>query len=178
VDSRSRPVGPRGYRRLLSFRFVRFLASSGVSVVVGTIVLVGGYSWLGWPAALASIASFFSAALVSYVLYRGWTFARRGRPSLTRDVVPYSAVVLLSLLVSTGAAQIGAMVGQRMSHERTIQSLAVLGAVIIANVVFVPVRYVICRWIFSDQAGESDRNPGAVTVATTGPGPLAAESVT
>jgi len=166
VSARIHPAGRDALQRLFAFRLARFLASSGLSVLVGTIVLIGAYSWLGWPAPVASLASFFSAALVSYVLLRGWTFSRHGRHSLFRDVLPYSVLVVVSLALSTGAAQIGAMAGQRMSHDRSIQGLAVLGAVLIANVLFVPLRYLACRWIFHDRV--SNRDGVDVAMAVTG----------
>ena len=55
----------------------------------------------GWT----SVVAWLAGALPNYWLNRSWTWQRRGRPDLRREVLPYVAVVALTLLLATVATR-------------------------------------------------------------------------
>jgi len=67
-------------------------------------------------------------------------------------VLPYAVMFVVSLLLANAAAQGGAGASAQWTHDRALQGLVVLGAVIAANVLSVPIRYLVCRWVFTDFA--------------------------
>lgn len=146
-------------RRLVSLRPVRFLAGSGVSFVVGVGTLDLGFALWRWPAPVASTVSYILAAMVAYGLHRRWAFERRGWSSLSREVLPYGVMFAVSLALANLAAQGAAELSAHWTESRGLQGLVVLGAVIVANVVSVPLRYMVCRWIFTDFALRGRDNP-------------------
>jgi putative flippase GtrA len=148
-------------QRLLRYRFVRFMMSSGSSAVVGAIVLVGCFTGLHMAAWSASIASFVAAGATSYVLYRRWTFNLRSRTRIGRELLPFGVLSLATLGIATLAAQLGSTIGHEMTNSRPAQSLVVLMAVIGVNVLAVPLRYLVCQWIFADQVAAKRPVPAA-----------------
>jgi putative flippase GtrA len=116
---------------------------------VGVAILLTCYTVLRWPAPLANVTSFAVAGVLSYVLYRRWTFLRKGRSSLTREVLPYFLLSLVNLALSTWFAQLGNDLGRQVDSNRAALGGFVLVAVILGNLLAVPIKYVLCRWIFA-----------------------------
>ncbi len=150
--------------KIFRLRIVRFLVGSGASTALGTAVLLGCYSVLGWPAWISEVASFVIAGAISYTLHRRWTFLRVGRSSVTREVVPFTVLSVVTLALAGSAAQGGAAVAQHITRQRSVQGLLVLTAVLVASALAVPARYVICRWIFIGRDDGSRSSRGSVQV--------------
>ena len=58
------------------------------------------YGLLGLAPAVASTIAWLAGAVPNYWLNRSWTWQRRGRPSLTREVLPYVAIILVTLVLA------------------------------------------------------------------------------
>ena len=64
------------------------------------LALVVCYGLLGLAPAVASTIAWLAGAVPNYWLNRSWTWQRRGRPSLTREVLPYVAIILATLVLA------------------------------------------------------------------------------
>ena len=82
----------------LTVRFFRYSVGSVVAIVTSeiTFVLCYGTGWLGTTA--ASVVAFVAGAIPNYVLNRSWAWERRGRPNVSREVILYAVVSIVSLV--------------------------------------------------------------------------------
>jgi putative flippase GtrA len=99
-------------------RLLRF----GTGAVVATVCSQATFFLLYGPAAasttVASVLAWIAGAIPNYWINRAWTWGRRGRPSLRRELVPYAAIVLGTLvlaIVATGAVA-ALLEGTSVSH--------------------------------------------------------------
>src|ERR1700758_4502078 len=93
----------RKARSTLGIRFGRFTIAAISAFVTTEVVLTICAGPLDLSATWASLISWFSGALVSYVLSR-WAWKRKGRPSLLKETLPFwivSAMVVVILLLAT-----------------------------------------------------------------------------
>lgn len=106
----------------------RYTVTSVVSVAVSQATFVGSFVLMGAVSPkMASILATCAGTLPSYYLNRTWAWGRSGRSSLWREVVPFWALSLLSLVFATWSVDfahtMSAPLGQAMSR-----SLVVWGA--------------------------------------------------
>src|SRR5271169_3352867 len=90
-------------RSKLGIRFGRFTIAAITAFATTEVVLTICAGPLQLTATWASLISWFSGALVSYVLSR-WAWKRKGRPSLLKETLPFwivSAMVVAILWVAT-----------------------------------------------------------------------------
>ena len=90
-------------RSKLGIRFGRFTVAAIAAFATTEVVLTICAGPLQLTATWASLISWFSGALVSYVLSR-WAWKRKGRPSLLKETLPFwvvSAMVVAILTVAT-----------------------------------------------------------------------------
>src|SRR5947207_15088543 len=90
-------------RSKLGIRFGRFTVASIAASATTEVVLTICAGPLDLTATWASLISWFSGAMVSYVLSR-WAWKRKGRPSLLKETLPFwivSAMVVVVLLLAT-----------------------------------------------------------------------------
>jgi putative flippase GtrA len=93
----------RKARGTLSIRFGRFTVAAIAAFATTEVVLTICAGPLRLTATWASLISWFSGALVSYVLSR-WAWKRKGRPSLLKETLPFwvvSAMVVVILTLAT-----------------------------------------------------------------------------
>ena len=86
-------------RSKLGIRFGRFTIAAIAAFATTLVVLTICAGPLDLTATWASIISWFSGALVSYVLSR-WAWKRKGRPSLLKETLPFwivSAMVVVKV---------------------------------------------------------------------------------
>jgi putative flippase GtrA len=134
-------------------RFFRYSVGSVVAVVTSevTFILCYGTGFLGTTA--ASVVAFFAGAIPNYVLNRSWAWERRGRLNVSREVILYAVVSIVSLVsaavvtgwVSQMTAQLTGSHAARTAlvaaaYLATYGLLFVLKFVIFQRVVFVEPR--------------------------------------
>jgi putative flippase GtrA len=137
----------------LTVRFFRYSVGSVVAIVTSeiTFVLCYGTGLLGTTA--ASVVAFFAGAIPNYVLNRSWAWERRGRLNVSREVILYAVVSIVSLVsaavvtgwVSRIAAHVtGSHAGRTTlvaaAYLATYAFLFILKFVIFQRVVFVEPR--------------------------------------
>jgi putative flippase GtrA len=81
-------------------KILRYAAGSGVATVCTETTFIVLYGPLGAAPAVASCVAWFAGAVPNYWLNRSWTWRRRGRPSLLHEVLPYVAIILVTLFIA------------------------------------------------------------------------------
>jgi putative flippase GtrA len=167
-------------RSKLGIRFGRFTVAAVAAFATTEVVLTICAGPLGLTATWASLISWFSGALVSYVLSR-WAWRRKGRPNLLKETLPFwivSAMVVAILTVATKFAYHAAGWMDLTGAERVLFVDAVYG---VANVGTFLLRFLFFHYVLFAASVVQDP-PGAAeeALASTDPGPepfaVAAES--
>lgn len=109
-------------------RAVKYLVVSVLSLAVAQAVLFLLFGVLGWTARSANVTAFVVGAIPSYHLNRAWTWAKRGRSHLLFEVLPFWAIALFGLTVSTLAAEAGEQWATTMTSSRVQQGFIVSAA--------------------------------------------------
>ena len=87
-------------------KLYRYAAGSVVATVCSEVTFLLLYGPVSASPALASTLGWLAGALPNYWLNRSWTWQRRGRPSLTRELIPYAAIVLGTVALAVVATSI------------------------------------------------------------------------
>src|SRR5215216_7345972 len=120
-------AGPWGRRLVLRYSLV-----SLVSVGVFQSVLLVAFGMLHWTAPLANMVACTVATVPSYYLNRTWTWGRRGRSHLWREVVPFWALAFLGLALSTWAADFGSTFARQAAASHAATTAIVMTASLLA----------------------------------------------
>jgi putative flippase GtrA len=79
---------------------MRYLGGSIVATVCSEAAFIVLYGPLQVGPTWSSVVAWLAGALPNYWLNRAWAWRRSGRPSLRDEVLPYAAIVLLTLLLA------------------------------------------------------------------------------
>lgn len=90
----------------LGGRVGRYAAGSGVATVCSQVTFLVAYGPLGVGPAASSVAGWAAGVVPNYWLNRSWTWRRTGRPSVVHELVPYIAIVVVTLLLATAATSV------------------------------------------------------------------------
>jgi putative flippase GtrA len=98
-------------------RVFRYGAGSIVAVVCSQATFLVLYGPVHASTTVSSTLAWLAGAVPNYWLNRSWTWGRRGRPSLGRELVPYAAIILgtLGLAIVATAAAAAALEGTSLS---------------------------------------------------------------
>ena len=158
-------------RSKLGIRFGRFTVAAIAAFATTLVVLTICAGPLDLTATWASIVSWFSGALVSYVLSR-WAWKRKGRPSLLKETLPFwvvSAMVVVILLLATKFAYHSAEWMNLQGAERVLYVDAVYG---LANVCTFVLRFLFFHYVlFASSGGRPAPGAAEEALASTDPGP-------
>jgi len=158
-------------RSKLGIRFGRFTVAAIAAFATTEIVLTICAGPLALTATWASLISWFSGALVSYVLSR-WAWKRKGRPSLLKETLPFwvvSAMVVVILLLATKFGYHSSGWMHLRGAERVLYVDAVYG---VANVGTFLLRFLFFHYVlFAGSAGRAAPGAAEEALASTDPGP-------
>ncbi len=158
-------------RSKLGIRFGRFTVAAIAAFATTEVVLTICAGPLALTATWASVISWFSGALVSYVLSR-WAWKRKGRPNLLRETLPFwvvSAMVVVILLLATKFGYHSAGWMRLSGAERVLYVDAVYG---VANVGTFLLRFLFFHYVlFASSAGRLAPGAAEEALASTDPGP-------
>jgi putative flippase GtrA len=90
-----------GQQRRLGRKFVKYSAVSVISVIVTQAVLVACVEMLGWAAAWSNVTAVCVGSIPAYLLNRAWTWGKTGKNHFLKEVVPFWAMALAGLGLST-----------------------------------------------------------------------------
>ena len=165
----------RKARSTLGIRLGRFAIAAIVAFVTTEVVLTICAGPLNLTATWASLISWFSGALVSYILSR-WAWKRRGRPNVLRETVPFwvvSAMVVVILTLATkfayhSAGWMGLHGAERVLYVDAVYGVANLGTFLLRFLFF---HYVL--FASAVGAGAPAAVEEALVSADPGPEPFA-----
>ena len=86
-------------------KLATYVGGSAVAAACSELTLLLLYGALGVSPAAASVVAWFAGAVPNYWLNRSWTWGRRGRPDLRRELLPYAVVIALTLLLAVLATR-------------------------------------------------------------------------
>jgi putative flippase GtrA len=158
-------------RSKLGIRFGRFTIAAIAAFATTEVVLTICAGPLQLTATWATLISWFSGALVSYVLSR-WAWKRKGRPSLLKETLPFwvvSAMVVAILTVATKFAYHAASWLDLTGAERVLFVDLVYG---VANVGTFLLRFLFFHYVlFAGSAGQVAPGAAEEALVSTDPGP-------
>ena len=157
---------------------LRYSLVSLVSVAVSQSALVVAFGLLHWTARPANVAACAVATVPSYYLNRGWTWGRRGRSRVWKEVVPFWALAFLGLAFSTWAADLGQTLARQAAVSHAATTAIVMTASLTAfGVLWVGKFAILHTVLFSEpstrprptqQAGVVDLEAAVLDVAEAG----------
>lgn len=133
-------------RSTVGVRFTRFawvaLAALGASEAV-LAVCVGVFHLTATPAA---VISWFTGAVVSYLLSR-WAWERKGKPDFLRETIPFWVISALVVVILTLCTKLGYHVAAWL-HLRGAERVAFVGLFYLgANFITFVTRFVIFHYV-------------------------------
>src|SRR5581483_6900571 len=161
----------RKARSKLGVRFGRFAIAAIAAFATTEVVFTICAGPLSMGSTQATLISWFSGALVSYVLSR-WAWKRKGRPNLLKETLPFwivSAMVVAILTLATKFAYHSAAWMHLGHNERLLYVAAVYG---VANLGTFVLRFLFFHYVLF--TGSADRPAPAASeeaLASTDPGP-------
>jgi putative flippase GtrA len=82
-------------------KLLRYFTGSVVATVCSEVVFVVLYGLLGMGTTWASVLSWSAGAVPNFWLNRNWAWQRKGRPSMRDEVLPYTAIIVATLVLAT-----------------------------------------------------------------------------
>jgi putative flippase GtrA len=79
---------------------LRYGAGSIVATICSEVAFLICYGPLDAGPAWSSFVGWLAGAVPNYILNRSWAWGRRGRPSLRYEVLPYVAIVVVTLALA------------------------------------------------------------------------------
>jgi putative flippase GtrA len=161
----------RKARSTLGIRFGRFAIAAISAFATTEIVLTICVGPLNLSSTWSSLISWFSGALVSYVLSR-WAWKRKGRPNLLRETLPFWIVSAMVVAVLTLANKFGYHSAEWLNlhgAERVLYLDAIYG---VANLCTFVLRFLFFHYVlFAGSPGRAAPPATEEALASTDPGP-------
>jgi putative flippase GtrA len=122
-------------------KLLRFGASSVVATVCSVVTFLLLYGLVGTSSTVASVFAWLAGAIPNYWINRTWTWGHRGRPSLSRELIPYAAIVFGTLGLAIAATAIGDAVLRDTGVSDATRTGLVTGVYLMVYVVMFLVRF-------------------------------------
>ena len=173
VTNRLSDTLTRTARSKLGIRFGRFTIAAIAAFATTELVLTICAGPLQLTATWASLISWFSGALVSYVLSR-WAWKRKGRPNLLRETLPFWVVSAMVVVILTLATKFAYHAAGWMNLSGVERVLFVDVVYAVANVGTFLLRFVFFHYVlFAGSADEPAAAEEALVSTDPGPEPFA-----
>ncbi|MGA8246270.1 MAG: GtrA family protein [Nocardioides sp.] len=140
--------GDRLMRSGLVGRVARYGAGSVVATICSQATFLVLYGPVGASTTVTSTLAWLAGAIPNYWLNRSFTWGRRGRPSVTRELLPYAAIVLGTLGLAIVATALGARLLDGTSIPHVTQVLLVWGIYFLVYVVMFAFRFLLFDRLF------------------------------
>jgi putative flippase GtrA len=112
------------------------------------LALVVCYGLLGLAPAVSSTIAWLAGAIPNYWLNRSWTWQRKGRLSLTREVLPYVVIILVTLVTAALVTRGVDRWLRDAGTSGTTRTLLVAAAFLGVYVVMFALRYLLLDRLF------------------------------
>ncbi len=107
MPAETRPVdAPGGLRHGVTWAKVwRYTGGSVIAAGCSELTLLLLYGAVGLSPGWSSTLAWVAGALPNYWLNRSWAWQLRGRPDVLREVLPYAAIVALTLVLAIASTR-------------------------------------------------------------------------
>ena len=136
----------RKLRTKVGVRFTRFMgvAIASLATSEATLGLCDGAFHL--TATPTAVTSWFTGAVVSYVLSR-WAWERKGKPDVLRETLPFWVISAIVVVILTLSTKLGYYIAGHM-HLHGIKHAALVGLIyLVANFITFMMRFVIFHYV-------------------------------
>src|SRR5258706_6906270 len=118
VTSQEQRAGAHPHR--LTVRVSRYTVASIVAFATSEVVLLVTFGTGLLDASVASVVAFVAGAIPNYLLNRRWVWGQRGRVRVGRELVPYIAISLVTLIAAAAATGLAASIASDDAIQRLI----------------------------------------------------------
>ncbi len=134
-------------------KFLRYAVASVVNLLAAEAVLVIAFGFLHWPARPTAVLAAVVAAIPAFWLSRRWVWGLTGRSHLRYEVLPFWALALAGLALSTWVAGVAEHVGAEVTTSRFVQTLILMASGLGVSGAFWVVRFLVLNGVlFADRA--------------------------
>jgi putative flippase GtrA len=146
----------KGMQSGLVRKLLRYGAGSVVATICSQTTFLVVYGPLHASTTLSSALAWMAGAVPNYWINRSWTWGRRGRPSVTRELLPYAGIILatLGLAIAATAAAAAALRGTSIAHPA--QTVIVAGVYFLVYVVMFGFRFLLFDRLFATRAPQPE----------------------
>lgn len=144
-------AGLRDVRAGLVRKVLRYGTGAIVAVICSQTTFLVLYGPLGASTTVSSVCAWFAGAVPNYWINRSWTWGRRGRPSLRRELLPYAAIILGTLVLAIVATASVAAVLDGTSVSDGAQTLLVSGTYFLVYALMFVFRFLLFDRLFAAQ---------------------------
>jgi putative flippase GtrA len=137
-----------GDRGVLAPKLLRYFTGSVVATVCSEVTFVVLYGLVGLGTTWSSILAWLAGAVPNFWLNRNWAWQRTGRPSLRREVLPYVAIILTTLLLATLATHAADVWLHHQGVSHAVRTVLVAGVYLGVYVVVFALRFVLLERLF------------------------------
>ncbi len=161
----------RKARGKLGIRFGRFAVAAIAAFATTEVVLTICAGPLKLSATWASLISWFSGALVSYVLSR-WAWSRKGRPNLLKETLPFWVVSAMVVVILTLATKFAYHAASWLGLSGVERVLFVDAVYAVANIGTFVLRFLFFHYVlFAGSSAQDAPAAAEEALASTDPGP-------
>lgn len=107
-------------------RSLRYVAMSGVAVVVSQAVLLITYGHLRWNELAAQTAAVVISTIPAYFMSRMWVWEKGGRSHLWKEVIPFWGISFAQFLISLIGVHFGQGVVEGLTDDHQLRTLGLL----------------------------------------------------
>jgi putative flippase GtrA len=132
---------------------LRFGTGSVVATVCSQATFLVVYGPLGGSTTVSSVLAWFAGAIPNYWINRSWTWGRRGRPSVTRELLPYAAIVVGTLVLAILATTAVEDLLEHTSASHASRTLIVTGTYFLVYAVMFVFRFLLFDRLFARREG-------------------------
>ena len=162
TQARLAPAVWRKFRGKVGVRFTRFVGAAAAALAATEIALTLSNGVFHMTSTPATLVSWFSGAVVSYVLSR-WAWERKGKPDVLRETLPFWVISAMVIVILWLANKLGYHSAAWMHLTGAKRVLWVDFVWLVANAFTFAVRFVIFHFVlFTDRTT-------AARAAATGP---------
>ena len=129
-------------------KLLRYFTGSVVSTVCSESVFVLLYGVLGVDTSRSSVLSWLAAAIPNFWLNRNWAWQRTGRPSLRREILPYFAIIITTLMLATLLTHLADAWLHDQGVSSSVRVTLVAGVFLGTYVVMFTLRFVLLERLF------------------------------
>jgi putative flippase GtrA len=110
-------------------KVVRYTAASLATTVVAQGIILGGtMAYPGWSPVIISAIATVIAVIPSFEVHRRWVWQRHGPSRVTAEVIPFVAIAVVGLIVSSALVGVAGALTHSLSPHHLEHSLVLDGA--------------------------------------------------